>query len=187
MSGVYRPSYRVYLVFPTLESTPQPAAPCGTSLRGCRSLLSPAQREVFEMASELRAAPSSSRFQSAMRSFQGAVAAVSFAPTVRKSSFSSPPQPRGKSGDASHAAGLQRVPTGAAFHREIAAHLGETVLPQGAHGRSGVISKAAETTLPASVQRLEGRRRLSNAREPSFIIPNHPPHAECPPLRPTLL
>ena len=157
---------------------PQPAAPCGTSLRGCCSLLSPAQREVFEVASELRAASSPTLLQSATGSFQGAVAALRFAPTLRKCWFSSPPQPHGESGDASHAAGLQRVPTGAVFDREFAAPLGEIALPPGALGRSGVISKAANTTLPASVQRLEVRRRLSNAREPSFIIPNHPPHAD---------
>ena len=145
---------------------------------------SPARRGVFELAAELRAAPSAGGLQSAMTSFQGAVAAMSFAPTVQKSWNSSPPQPRGGSGDASHAAGLQRVPTGAAFDRKFAPPVGETVLPPGALGRSGVISKAAETTLPASVQRLEVRRRLLNVRNPSFIVP--PPARGLPALAPFL-
>jgi len=155
LSGAGR-CYRDYLVFFYLGSTPQPVTPCGTSRRGCSTLPSPARRGVFEPAAELGAAPSSGGLQSATRSFQGAVAALRFAPTVQKYWKSSPQKPCGKNGDASHAAGLQRVPTGAAFNREFAVTLGETVHPPGALGRSRIISKAAETTLPASVQRIEG-------------------------------
>ena len=74
------------------------------------------------------------------------------------------------------------MPTGVAFHRKIAVPTVETVHPRGVLGRSSVIWLTAWTTLFDGVQRLEVRRRLSNAREPSFIIPNHPTHPECTPL-----
>ena len=74
------------------------------------------------------------------------------------------------------------MPRAFACLRHRAVPLGETVHPRGVLGRSSVIWLTAWTTLFDGVQRLEVRRRLSNAREPSFIIPNHPTHPECTPL-----